>query len=99
MDTTVIVVIGVLALIVVGFLIRFRQSLTIFFQGFNLKFGASGKNPKKEQYAISSKEISSKSGGVLLDDSTGKGIDVDRIQANDDVLISTRKANSIDPKV
>ena len=90
MDTTNIVIIGILAIVVIGLAIRFRQSIKV-------RLGpllADGTN-----VAIRSREISSKEGGVTLNDSTGKGVDADTIKANKDVIITTSEKDSSDPKV
>ncbi len=99
MDTTLVVVIGLLALIVVGLSIRFRQNIKIMFQAFNLKFQASGANPQKERYGIRARDITSIGGGAFFDDSTGKGVDVEKIQVEDDILISSSGKDDTIPKV
>lgn len=98
MDATIIIVIGILALIVIGLLIRFRQNVKIAFQALGVKFQADGTNPQENQFGIRVRDISSKKGGVLLDDSTGKGVDVERIHVEDDILISSSGKNDTDPK-
>lgn len=101
MDSTLlIIVIAIFALVVIAVLIRFRQKATIRFKIPGIKLDASGTNEQQSQPGIRARDITSQHGGTLLDDSTGKGIDAERIQAEGDVLISSSKQKNIKaPKV
>ena len=89
MDNTVMIAL-IFALIVIFTLILFRRRIEIVIKGLlGTEFKVSGENNSANQTpGVKAKGITSQAGGVLAQDSTGRGIDVENIVANKDVVLS-----------
>ena len=101
-DTTTgtVIVVVIVALIIVGLLIRFRQRLGFDWHlpfGINLKAEGSNHTPG-QAVGVRANKIVSREGGVVADDATGRGVDATDINAKDDVLLSSKPAQTNDPK-
>ncbi len=93
MDTTtaVIIVIAVFALIVVAAFWRYRQRGGAEINGpFGTKLKVQASNdPPIQKAGISAKGITSREGGVLAEETLGRGIEAENVDAKDDVLLSS----------
>lgn len=102
MDTTTgaVIIVIVLALVAVGLFLRFRQRGRIELSGpFGTGLKAEGSNDNPQQVVgIRANKVISREGGVVADDATGRGVDATDINARDDVLLSSKPAQTNDPK-
>jgi hypothetical protein len=98
--TAVVIVVVVLAALAVGLLIRFRQRGRIELSGpFGTGLKAEGSNDNiQPAVGIRANKIVSREGGIVADDGTGRGVDVTDVNAKDDVLLSSKPAQTNDPK-
>lgn len=89
-NTTVILIIIIFALIIIGAFFRFRQRGKAEIKGpFGTSLSVQGSNePSPQQAGITAKGITSREGGVLAEDNTGRGVFAESIDAKDDVLLS-----------
>ena len=102
MDTTAIVVIAILALIVIAAFLVFRQRARVEIKGplgTGLKLDASNDLPPLTP-GVKVEAAKSRAGGLLAEDNTGRGADVKQVEVQDDILVSsTPPKKDPDPKV
>ena len=100
MDTTTIVVVALVALIIVAIVIAFRQNISVIIRGLlGMEIEVSGANPAPAtRPGVSVKGAISREGGLLADDKTGRGVDLDTIDTKDDIIASSESPNSTSPK-
>jgi hypothetical protein len=93
MDTTtaVIIVIAIFALIIVAAFLRYRQRGGAEINGpFGTKLKVQASNdPPPQMAGISAKGITSREGGVLAEETLGRGIEAENVDAKGDVLLSS----------
>ncbi len=95
MDTTTIVVIAIFACIVVAAFLVYRSRTRISVKGplgTGLEIDATNQPPAAPttlQPGVQIEDATSKCGGILADDQTGKGAVVRRVEAQDDILASS----------
>jgi hypothetical protein len=99
-STAVIIVVALFALIVVGgFLVyRSRSQVTI-----NTPLGSldmqSSNDPPPQKAGVLVEAATSRGGGLLAEDKTGKGVELRRVDVQDDILASSQTPeNPPDPK-
>jgi hypothetical protein len=101
MDTTAIVVIAILALIVVAAFVVFRQRTSVRIKGplgSGLELDASN-NPPRITPGVKIEGAKSRSGGLLAEDKTGRGAEVNQVDVKDDILVtSAPPGENLDPK-
>jgi hypothetical protein len=102
MDTTTAIVLLVIlfALIIVAAFLVFRQRGQVKIDTPLGKLDLEASNePLPPQAAIKAEDIKSHGGGLLADDETGRGLDVKRVEVQDDVLLSSKPPDpDPDPK-
>ena len=100
MDTTLVVVIALFALLTVAAFAIYRQrgKVKIKAPGFGFELDGSNETPPP---APGVKVVGAKSrkGGLLAQDQTGRGADVQNVEVDDDILVSsTPPGQDPDPK-
>lgn len=102
MDTTTATVIAVviIGLIVVAAFLRFNQRGQAILKVFGIDFSITASNdPPPQTVGINAEDILSHEGGVVADDSTGRGVSAKRVDSKQDVLLSSKGTNKDnDPK-
>jgi hypothetical protein len=96
-STVTIIVVIIFALIAIFSFVVYQQrgEAEIKILGMSLKIKGSNEIPQSKP-AISAKDITSREGGLMADDGTGQGIEVEKVNVKDDVLLSSN--NSL-PKI
>ena len=106
--TAAILVIIIFALIIIAAFVIFpnvRAKITGPFKtGLNVEGSRNNDAPSRvasDQAAIRARDIKSRSGGLMADDQTGRGVDAEQVEVEDDVLLSSGNLSSerVDPKV
>jgi hypothetical protein len=91
-STVTVLVVVIFALIVIFSFVVYQQrgeaEIKIF--GISLKIKGSNETPPAKP-AISAKDITSREGGLIANDGTGNGIEVEKVNVKDDVLLSSNK--------
>jgi hypothetical protein len=94
MDTTTaaVIVIALFALIGVAAFLRFRQRGSAEIQGpFGTRLKVNGSNdPPVQAPGIQAQGITSREGGVVVEDTTGHGVNIKEVDARSDVLLSSK---------
>lgn len=103
MDTTTgaVIVIALFALIAVVAFLRYSRRATADIQGSfgtNLKIQASN-NQNPVTAAVKAKGVTSSEGGVTAEGTTGRGVDVENINAKQEVRLTSSSSESAHPKV
>jgi hypothetical protein len=104
MDTTILIIIVVLALVAVGALFVFRRRGRIDISGpFQTSLKIDGENesidPLSSAPGVRGRKIRSNAGGVSMEDETGRGVDAEEVTAHQDVsLTSTVPSETMGPK-
>ena len=99
MDTTLIVIIVIFACIVVAAFLVYRSRARVSLKGplgTGLEIDATNQPPAAPtppQPGVQIEDATSKRGGILAEDQTGKGAVVKRVQVQDDII-----ATSVPPK-
>ena len=105
MDTTTIVIIAILACIVVAAFLVYRSRARVSLKGpagIGLEIDASNQPPTAPtppQPGVQIEDATSKKGGILAEDQTGKGAVVRRVEAQDDIMASSTPPKDSTPKV
>ena len=91
--TMIIVVASIFAIVAVAGFFYYRQSgETEIKLPFGMSIKISGSNAKQPPNpGISAKEIKSREGGLLAEETTGRGIEVEKVDVKDDVLLSSSR--------
>ena len=101
MDTSIVIIIAIFALVIVAAFIVFRQRAKVKIKGplgTGLDLDASNQ-PEPPTPAVRVKDAKSEAGGLLADDQTGRGADVESVEVHDDILVSsTPPQEDPDPK-
>jgi len=88
----VVVVIIFAVVIVIAFALYKGKGSASISGPFGMIFSIKGENSENSPTpGIRGREIASREGGVLMEETTGQGIDVERVNAKDDVLLSSRR--------
>src|SRR5262245_23140971 len=99
--TAVVIIVALFALVAVAAFLRFRQRGGTEIKGpfgTHLKVDATN-DPSVSTVGIKAKAITSREGGMVADDSTGRGVDVESVDTKDDILLSSRTpSRGNDPK-
>ena len=99
MDTTAIVILAIIALVVVGSFFVYRRRTSVDIKGplgTGLKLNASDEATPGPP-GVKMEDVESRKGGVLAEDKTGRGVDMKGVKADQDVL-ATSEGESPDPK-
>lgn len=94
----IIIVILIFFAIVIVMALRYPQRVSAFVK---LPFGklrVSGSNQSTSQKSIRAKDILSRKGGVLFDDSIGRGIEAEGIDAEGNIMMSSRGPSDSNPQ-
>lgn len=96
--TMIVVVASIFAIIAVAGFFYYRQSgATEIKLPFAMSIKVSGSNAKSQSKSgISAKEINSREGGFLAEESTGQGIEIEKVDVKDDVLLSSSQSHMND---
>lgn len=97
MDTTAatILVVIIFALIIIAAFVIYQRSKVKIKGPFDTGLEVDGSNePAPIQPAIRAKDIKSRRGGMVADDQTSRGVDVEQVDVEDDVLLSSRNPRS-----
>lgn len=88
--TVTIIIVIIFALIAIFSFVVYQKSgeAEIKVLGMSLKIKGSNEIPQSKP-AISAKDIVSREGGLLADDGTGQGIEIEKVNVKDDVLLSS----------
>jgi hypothetical protein len=101
MDTTIVIIIAIFALVVVVAFLLFRQRAKASIKGpggMGVEIDASNQ-PDQPVPGVKVKDAKSRGGGLVADDQTGRGADVERVEVQDDILVSsTPPGEGADPK-
>ena len=101
MDTSIVIIIAIFALVVVGAFFVYRQRAKVKIKGpagLGVEIDASNQ-PEPPTPAVRVKDAKSEAGGLLADDQTGRGADVESVEVHDDILVSsTPPQEDPDPK-
>lgn len=99
MDSTIaLIIVGFFALVSIVAFMRFRQNVSAKLKGpFGTRFHLKGTNQQSTQPAIDAKNVTSRRGGISMDDFTGQGVKADNIEAENNIQLSSRRTFS-DPK-
>jgi hypothetical protein len=93
MDATaagVLIVIVFALIIIAGFVVYPRIRANIKGPlGTGLEINGTPNETPPNQAAIKAEDVTSHKGGLLADDRTGRGVDVSRVEVEDDVLLSS----------
>lgn len=104
MDTTTIVVVAILACIVVAAFLVYRSKAHVSLKGpggVGLEIDASNQptgGPAAPVPGVQIEDATSKRGGILAEDQTGKGAVVRRVEAEGDILASSTPPKDSSPK-
>jgi len=92
-STVTIIVVIIFALIAIFSFVVYQQrgEAEIKILGMSLKIKGSNEIPQPKP-AISAKDVISREGGLLANDDTGLGIEVEKIDVKDDVLLSSSQS-------
>ena len=96
----IIIIIAVFALVAVTAFLVFRQRAKVDIKGpwgSGLHVDASNE-PSPTNPAVVVKDATSASGGLRARDETGRGADVQRVQVEKDIEVSSRPPGGTDPK-
>lgn len=98
--TVTIIVVIIFALVAIFSFIAYQQrgEAEIKILGMSLKTRGSNEIPQSKP-AISAKDIVSREGGLLADDGTGQGIEIEKVNVKDDVLLSSNKSTQNENKI
>lgn len=96
----IILVIGLFILLVIGFLAKFRRRAKAEIRGpLNLSLKVEGSDEESNiSPGIKIEDANSLEGGLLADDSTGRGVDVKKVKTRDDILITSSNQQPPHPK-
>lgn len=97
MDTTTaaILVIIIFALIIIAAFVIYQRSKVKIKGPFDTGLDIDASNePAAIQPAIKAKDIKSRRGGMVADDQTSRGVDVELVDVDYDVLLSSRNPRS-----
>ena len=104
MNTTTIVIIAILACIVVAAFLVYRSKATVSLKGpagIGLEIDASNQPstaPTPPQPGVQIEDATSKRGGILAEDQTGKGTVVRRVEVQDDIIATSTPPKDTPPK-
>ena len=104
MDTTAIVIIAILACIVVAAFLVYRIRAKVSLKGpagIGLEIDASNQPaaaPTPSQPGVHIEDATSKKGGILAEDQTGKGAVVKRVEVQDDIIATSTLPKDTPPK-
>lgn len=98
--TVTIIVVIIFALIAIFSFVVYQQrgEVEIKILGMSLKIKGSNEIPQSKP-AISAKDIVSREGGLLADDGTGQGIEVEKVNVKDDVLLVQQHISQNENKI
>jgi len=98
MDTTMVVIVALFAVVVIGAFVVFRNKakVNISTPVGNVKIDASNE-PSPPTPAVVVKDARSSAGGLVAEDNTGRGANVEKIEVKDDILVSSTPPKQ-DPK-
>ncbi|MBZ0293687.1 MAG: hypothetical protein K8L99_14055 [Anaerolineae bacterium] len=97
MDTNTLVVLIIFVALILFVAFRYRQSLSAIIKLPFASLDVRGTNQSLDQQGIKAKSISSRQGGILMEDSTGHGIDAENVDAEKDIRMTSQGTYS-DPK-
>ena len=99
-NTVLALVVVVFALIIVAIVIAFRKRIPAIIKGpMGTRLDVSATNePTPPRPAVSIRRSTSRSGGALADDHTGRGAEIDHVQAEGDLLASSTPPQDGGPK-
>ena len=93
-STGTIIVVSIFAIIVIFSFMIYQQHGEAEIKIFGISLKTKGSNEKSQpKPAISAKDIVSREGGLLADDATGQGIEVEKVNVKDDVLLSSNNSS------
>lgn len=104
MDTTTVVVVAILACIVVAAFLVYRSRAKVSLKGplgTGLEIDASNQAqaaPTPPQPGVQIEDATSKRGGILAQDQTGKGTVVRRVEVQDDIIATSTSPKDTPPK-
>jgi hypothetical protein len=91
-NTTILIIIAIFAVVAITAFFMYRSKAKVEIKGpseFGLKIDASNETPGPTP-AIKLEDAKSSEGGILMEDSTSRGIDAKRLEAKGDILASSR---------
>ncbi|MEW5989588.1 MAG: hypothetical protein AB1791_23410 [Chloroflexota bacterium] len=100
MDNTAVIIVVIFAVIVVAAFAVYRRRSEVKIRGplgTGLELKASNKG-KESQPGVKVEDATSRRGGLLAEDKTGRGVDAKRIDTADDILLSSSPPSADDPK-
>lgn len=84
------IIIGIFAVVVISIAVVFRQRISAKFKGpgdTGLELDASNPTPRP---GVQVKDATSRSGGLTATDQTGRGVDIEKIDVNEDIKVTNR---------
>jgi len=100
MDSSAIIIIALFAIVIVAAFLVFRQRGRVNIRGpfdTGLELDASNE-PTPPSPGVRVRDATSEGGGLLAEDGTGRGADVEKVKVKDDILVSSSPPPSADPK-
>jgi len=89
-DTVIMAIVFVFAVVTIIAFIRYRGQGSAFFKWLGIELKVSGKNTVSEQKSgINAMDVTVREGGLRAEETDGKGINIERIDTKDDVVLSS----------
>jgi hypothetical protein len=89
MDTNVLLIVALFAVIVVAVLLVFRSKLKLGIEALGAKLKIDASNQEESNPGVNLEKVKSRKGGILAEDQTGRGTSIVDAEVEQDIIASS----------